>query len=123
ASASNYGAGIANFQGQLINDQVVPYAPGSYAMEIILYDAPLSGNIIWGPVIYDGESGIGHASRVYVGDQGNFNVILGEQDTAGRDFLQALTVATTSSVFLEFRAGNLATATPSTPRQQLLSVP
>lgn len=123
AAASTYGARLANFQGQLLNDQGLPYSPGSYDMEITLYDAPVGGNAVWGPVLYDGEAGMGHASRVYVGDQGNFNVILGDRDIAGRDFLQSMNVATTSSLFLEYRAGNLATATPSTPRQQLLSVP
>lgn len=123
AQASTYGVGLANYQGQLINAQGIPYAPGSYDLEIALYDSPVAGNMIWGPIVYDGQAGTGHASRVYVGDQGNFNVRLGDKDTAGRDFLSAMAVATTSSVFLEYRVGDLSTAEPSTPRQQLLSVP
>src|SRR5512138_3660731 len=75
--------GFMNFQGQLMGANGSPLATGDYELTFRIFDAVEGGTIILGPQVLDGAGSSGHGPKIPV-VQGYFNVILGPQDTAGR---------------------------------------
>ena len=108
---------LINYQGQLLAPNGNPIPTGDYDVEISLYPVESGGAVIWGPQTYNGQSGPGLRPKVSVVD-GRFNLVLGPEDTEGRDLLEI--VAANPSLFLEINVG---TGNPIAPRQQLLTAP
>jgi len=83
-------------------------------LEFNLYDAPIAGNKVWGPQVFDNVPIIG----------GRFNVILGATDTGERSLVGAFGA---SQRYLGFKVGavgqDLANVVEMAPRQQILSAP
>jgi hypothetical protein len=108
---------LINYQGQLLAADGTPIATGDYDVEISLYPVESGGAIVWGPQTHNGQSGPGLRPKVSVID-GRFNLVLGPEDTAGRNLAEV--VAVTPSLYLELKVG---TGSPIAPRQALLSAP
>src|ERR1041384_5477132 len=68
---------LINYQGRLSNPDGSPLATSDYQLTFNIYDSSnISGGLVWGPQIFDGQSAQGHGSRIPV-VQGYFNVMLG----------------------------------------------
>ena len=52
-----------NYQGRLTDANGNALQDGQYTLTFDLYDAPESGAKVWGPFVYDGGSGDGHAPK------------------------------------------------------------
>src|SRR6266545_3937226 len=74
---------LLNYQGRLSDAAGAPLSNGTYTLEFNIYDAANGGSNVWGPFLFDGNTGNGHAPRAVV-LQGRFNVILGPTNTTGR---------------------------------------
>jgi len=109
--------GLINYQGQLLDSVGVALPTGDYEVEINFFPVEAGGVAIWGPQKFNGQSGVGLGAKVSV-VQGRFNVILGPEDTAGRNLTDV--IADNASVFLQLKVG---TGSPIAPRQQLLAAP
>ena len=107
---------LINYQGKLTKADGTGYAVGEYNFSVSIYDHPTGGSLVWGPQMFDGNSGTGHGASVPV-IYGHFNVILGPTDTSSRDIATAFASANT---YLEIKVNN---DPPITPRQQILSAP
>lgn len=106
-----------NYQGFLKDDQGEPLATGLYEMEFNFYDDPsASDGLLWGPFLFDGDSGDGHAGTVSILN-GRFNVVLGPKDTAGRDISDTFAG---SEAYVEVKING---GSPILPRQQILTSP
>ncbi len=105
---------LVNYQGLLTDDGGTPIPDGMKKLEFNLYDAPIKGNKVWGPQVFDSVPIV----------NGRFNVILGTTDTGGRSIAGAFS---TSQRYLSFKvatAGQDMAAIPEmSPRQQILSTP
>ncbi len=108
---------LINYQGQLLAPNGTPIATGDYDVEISLYPVESGGALIWGPEVFNGESGTGHRPKVSA-FEGRFNLVLGPEDTEDRDLAEI--VAANPSLFLEIKVGS---GNPIAPRQQLLTAP
>ena len=105
-----------NYQGLLKDSNGNPLENGSYSMEFNIYDAALNGTLLWGPFIFDDTVAEGHSKRVQIAN-GQFNVILGPTDTAGRN-LSDVFEGDSAYVELSVDGGD-----PILPRQRILSTP
>ena len=105
-----------SYQGFLKDNNGDPLATGAYDIEFNIFDDPSSDSLIWGPFLFDGSEGEGHADTVSILN-GRFNVILGPTDTAGRNLSDTFTGANT---YIEISIDG---GTPILPRQQVLSTP
>jgi len=108
---------LINYQGQLLDGTGTPLTNGDYVIQVRLFTAEAGGTLIWGPQVFNGQSGAGFAPKVSV-VQGRFNLVLGPQDTAAQNL--AAVFAANPSVYLELQIG---TGNPISPRQQILSSP
>jgi hypothetical protein len=115
AFASSLFAQQINYQGRLTDASGNALQDGQYTLTFDLYDAPDAGTKVWGPFAYDGGAGDGHGPKADLVN-GRFNVILGPNDTTGRDL---------SGVFGGARYLQITVASnpPLLPRQQILSAP
>ena len=107
---------LINYQGKLVSSNGLPVSTGDYELRFRLWDAATGGNLIWGPQVFNGQSGPGFGPLVPV-VQGWFNVMLGPSDTNGAPIVNAFLSA---NRFFEIQVG---TNLPITPRQQILSAP
>jgi len=100
---------LVNYQGLLTDENGAAIPDGMKKLEFNLYDAPLAGNRVWGPQIFDDVPVVG----------GRFNVILGQWDAANpqRDLSSAFAG---DARFLGIKVANGAELAP---RQQILSAP
>jgi hypothetical protein len=78
---------FVNYQGRLTDEGGAPLATGDYALRFEVYDDPIVGSRVWGPLCFDLETGAtpsdGHKFKVPV-VQGYFNVVL-DQDNGFTD--------------------------------------
>lgn len=107
---------LMNYQGQILNPDGTAPPTADYELTFRIYDAAESGNMIWGPQIFDGRSGPGLGMKIPV-VQGYFNVLLGPVDTASRSLATAFESATR---YLEITVSN---RPPIAPRQQIVGSP
>lgn len=107
---------MINYQGRLVNSNGVPLATGDYELRFRIWDAATNGNLLWGPQVFNGQSGPGYGSLVPV-VQGYFNVILGPSDTNGLSISSAFS---NTNRFIEIQVG---ANPPLSPRQQVLTAP
>ena len=105
-----------NYQGLLNAANGQPLPTGNYNMEFRIYDQALGGTAVWGPFLFDGNTGAGHGPAVPVAN-GHFNVIIGPLDTASNSIAN---VFGTANRFIEMRVNG---GNPILPRQQFLSTP
>src|SRR5438309_2845027 len=108
---------LLNYQGQLLDASGTPMPTGDYSIEVRLFPVEAEGVAIWGPQIFNGQSGVGYGPKVSVVN-GRLNLVLGPQDTGTNDL--AAVFAANSSVYIELKVG---TGNPISPRQQVLSAP
>ena len=113
---------LINYQGKLTDVNGTALATGDYELTFNIYDAPINGSLIWGPLIFDGATTPGHGGKVPV-LQGHFNVILGPIDASAtnRPITQAFD---TGSSYIQITVDDGING-PITinPRQQILSNP
>jgi Phage Tail Collar Domain len=109
---------LINYQGRLTDASGTPLGTREYSLTFNVFDAPVDGTRVWGPLVFDTNAGespaVGHRQKVPV-VQGYFNVIMGGADTQGRNFLQAFSGP---KRFLEITVEGKG---PILPRQQFLS--
>ena len=105
--------GLINYQGTLQDATGTPPPVGSYTLSFSIYPTAQGGTAIWGPQVFNGQSGPGLGPQVTV-SQGRFNVVLGPVDTQNRKLVDVFDV---NSRYLEVTVGN---SPPIIPRQQLL---
>ncbi len=75
---------LLNFNGILTDAAGVALTTDNYGIEFNIYDAESAGNVVWGPMIFDGVLGSpGHGGKIPVVN-GQFNILLGPMDTSGR---------------------------------------
>jgi hypothetical protein len=78
---------VVNYQGRLTDEGGVPLATDDYALRFEVYDDPIAGSRVWGPLCFDLDTGAtpsnGHKFKVPV-VQGYFNVVL-DQDNGYTD--------------------------------------
>ena len=108
---------LINYQGQLLDAAGTPMPNGDYDIEVRLFPVDTGGAALWGPQVFNGQSGTGFRPRVSV-VQGRFNMVVGPQDTTARDI--STVFSSNQSVYIEIKVG---TASPIAPRQQILSAP
>ena len=111
---------LVNYQGKLTDANGTELATKDYTLTFRIYDAPINGNLIWGPQVFDGATALGHGDQVPV-VKGHFNVILGPQDVAGSSIDNAFV---NESAYIEITVDD-GTNNPVVinPRQQILSAP
>ncbi len=107
---------LINYQGQLSQPNGQPLPTADYELRFGIWDAATGGNVVWGPQLFDGQTGPGHGAKVPV-VQGYFNVMLGPVDTDGRSIADAFSA---TNRFLAVQVGNNESISP---RQQILSAP
>jgi len=106
-----------NYQGRLSNPDGSPLATADYQLTFNIYDsATNSTGLVWGPQVFDGQIGQGHAARIPV-VQGYFNVMLGPVDSNGASLANAFNA---TNRYVEITVSN---RSPILPRQQILSAP
>src|SRR5689334_14383542 len=71
---------LINYQGRLTDAQGEPLPTADYVLSFSVYGSSSGGDRIWGPQMFDGNSGRGHGPKIPV-VQGYFNVMLGPEDT------------------------------------------
>ena len=108
---------LINYQGQFLAANGSPLPTGDYEVELSLYPVESAGAVVWGPLRFNGQSGPGLRPKVSA-FEGRFNLVLGPEDTAGRQLAEI--VAASPALFLEIKVG---TGSPIAPRQQLLTAP
>lgn len=107
---------LVNYQGLLTDDVGAPIPDGMKKLEFNLYDAPLEGNKVWGPQVFDSVPIV----------NGRFNVILGTTDASGRSISDAFGA---SDRYLGFKIGTVGqdlakdNVAEISPRQQILAAP
>lgn len=107
---------LINYQGQIANPDGTTPPTADYVISFTIFDAPSGGKRVWGPQIFDGQTGPGHGVKIPV-VQGYFNVMLGSVDIAGASITSAFDQP---QRFVELQIGGGA---PISRRQQLLGVP
>lgn len=107
---------LINYQGKLVNSNGLLVSTGDYPLRFRIYDAVTNGNLIWGPQVFNGQTGPGYGPLVSV-VQGWFNVILGPSDT------NAVPIANAFNGPNRFMEIQLSTNAPFSPRLQVLSAP
>ena len=107
---------LINYQGKLVSSNGLPVSTGDYELRFRIWDAATGGNLVWGPQVFNGQSGPGFGPKVPV-VQGWFNVMLGPVDTNGTSIMNAFHG---TNRFMEIQLGINA---PFSPRQQILSAP
>lgn len=106
---------LINYQGRLVGDDGQPLPTADYTISVSIYDAAIGGNLVWGPQVFDGATGVGHGARVPV-VKGYFNLIIGPVDVQGRALSDAFL---SPNRFFEVTVD----AAAINPRQQVLSAP
>ena len=107
---------LINYQGRLVNSNDISLATGDYELRFSIWDAANGGTQVWGPHVFNGQTGMGYGSKVPV-VQGWFNVVLGPSDTNGIAIAKGFTG---TNRFVQIQVG----LNPSiSPRQQILSAP
>jgi microcystin-dependent protein len=101
---------LVNYQGTLTDENGVAIADGMKRLEFNLYDAPLAGNLVWGPQVFDSVLAV----------NGRFNVILGPTDQGNRSIISGFSA---KNRFLAIRVSNGQDSVEISPRQQILSAP
>lgn len=107
---------LVNYQGLLTDDNGAPIPDGMKTLEFNLYDAPLVGNKVWGPQVFDNVPIV----------NGRFNIILGTTDQLGRSISDAFGAG---DRYLGFKIGNVGqdfakdNVAEISPRQQILAAP
>lgn len=105
---------LVNYQGTLTDENGAAIPDGTKKLEFNLYDAPLAGNRVWGPQVFDNVPVV----------NGRFDLILGSEDQAGRSISNAFSG---SQRYLGFKVGatgaDLSAVPEIAPRQQVLSSP
>jgi len=87
-----------------------------YELSFRIWDAAAGGNPVWGPQVFNGQSGPGYGPKIPV-VQGYFNVMLGPVDTSGISIANAFNG---TDCYIEVTISNR----PSIlPRQRILSTP
>lgn len=126
-------ASFAQLVPQSISHQGILYDAGgntipdaNYTLEFNIWSLEIGGDLLWGPLSFDGAAGTGHGPRVPV-IGGQFNVQLGPLDTASRnlrDVIQAVSV-TGGACFIEVTSPNVGETVQIRrgPRQRLLTAP
>ena len=129
---------FVNYQGRLTDEGGTPLATGDYALRFEVYDDPIVGSRVWGPLCFDLETGgtpsDGHKFKVPV-VQGYFNVVLDQDNgytdcsdtTPDGDGLAApvSTAFTAALRYVEVAVWNETGSVwePILPRQHVLSAP
>jgi hypothetical protein len=108
---------LINYQGQLLDAAGTPMPTGDYSVEVRLFPVESGGGAIWGPQVFNGQSGIGYGPKVAVVN-GRFNLVLGPQDANSNNL--AGVFGANASVYIELKVG---IGNPISPRQQVLSAP
>lgn len=125
---------LINYSGKLSEAKGEPLPAGDYTLSFSIYDHATAipcevadtgndtGNKVcarrvWGPQIFDGNSGRGHGKQVPV-VKGFFSAILGPYDIHGDPIAQAFMSSDWSFIEVTFEDG-----APNMPRQQVLSTP
>ena len=70
---------LINYQGKLVSSNGLPVSTGDYELRFRIWDAATGGNLVWGPQVFNGQSGPGFCPLVSA-VQGWFNVIFGPSD-------------------------------------------
>ena len=107
-----------NYQGRLTDTNGNALLDGRYILTFNLYATPSGGTALWGPFLYDGNSGNGHAAQADL-VSGRFNVILGPLDTAGRSLPPAFVGGANRYLGIKIGTGG----SEISPRQQILAAP
>ena len=120
---------LINYSGKLSGAEGKPFPTGDYTLSFSIYDHATAvpcevadtwdkvcARRVWGPQIFDGNSGRGHGNQVPV-VKGFFSAILGPYDTHGSPIAQAFM---SSGRFIEVTFEDGA---PNLPRQQVFSTP
>ena len=120
---------LINYSGKLSGAEGEPLPTGDYTLSFSIYDHATAvpcgvagdrnkvcARRVWGPQIFDGNSGRGHGNQVPV-VKGFFSAILGPYDTHGSPIAQAFM---SSGRFIEVTFEDGA---PNLPRQQVFSTP
>lgn len=107
---------LINYQGQIAKPDGTPVDTADYVLTFKVFDSTDGPGVIWGPQIFDGQTGAGHGLKIPV-VKGYFNVMLGPVDTAERPLDQAFNA---TNRFVEITVG---ANQPISPRQQILSAP
>ena len=107
---------LINYQGKLVSSNGLPVSTGDYELRFRIWDAATGGNLVWGPQVFNGQSGPGFGPLVPV-VQGWFNVMLGPVATNSVPIANAFTG---TNRFMEIQLGTNASFSP---RQQVLSAP
>ena len=120
---------LINYSGKLSGAEGEPLPTGDYTLSFSIYDHATAvpcgvagdrnkvcARRVWGPQIFDGNSGRGHGNQVPV-VKGFFSAILGPYDTHGSPIAQAFML---SGRFIEVTFEDGA---PNLPRQQVFSTP
>lgn len=116
ALLSPVSAQTISFQGRLVNADGVAVPDGEHVLEILIYDSPLAGTVLWGPQVFDGTATTGHGPKVPTSD-GRFSLQIGPADTANRAIQDAFR-AGKAFVGIKVNGGE-----ELLPRQELSSVP
>ena len=108
---------LINYQGQLQDSTGSPLPTSDYSLSFTIWDSPVNGSKVWGPQVFDGQTGKqGHGGKVPV-VRGYFNVILGPNDETDQSIVNAFE-GTNRFVQIEVAGQGIIT-----PRQQILSAP
>jgi microcystin-dependent protein len=110
ASAQSAVPPLVNYRGLLMDENGAAIPDGVKQLEFSLYDAPLAGNLVWGPQVFDRVSVV----------NGHFNVILGPTDQGNRSITSGFSA---KDRFLTIRVSNGSGSVEISPRQQVLSAP
>ncbi|MCX7044203.1 MAG: hypothetical protein NTX50_01785 [Candidatus Sumerlaeota bacterium] len=89
---------------------------GVYAIALNFYDSASTGTLLWGPYLFDGGSGDGHAPQVAVLAPGRISVAVGPKDTSSKNIMNAFSG---SACFAEITIDSVTIS----PRRQFLTSP
>jgi microcystin-dependent protein len=127
---------FVDYQGRLTDAGGAPLGTDDYALRFEVYDDPIAGSRVWGPLCFDLETGetlsAGHKFKVPV-VQGYFNVVL-DQDNGYTDCSDTTpdgngvpapvsTAFAGAQRYVEVAVWNETAWEPILPRQQVLSAP
>ncbi len=107
---------LINYQGKLVNSNSIPLSTGDYELRFSIWDAATGGTQVWGPQVFNSQTGPGLGPKVPV-VQGWFNVMLGPVDANSATIAGAFTG---TNRFVQVQVG---TNAPFSPRQQIMSTP
>ena len=108
---------LINYQGQLQDSTGSPLPTSDNSLSFRMWDSPVNGSKVWGPQVFDGQTGKqGHGGMVPV-VRGYFNVILGPNDETDQSIVNAFEGTNRFVQIDVVGQGSI------TPRQQILSAP